>query len=375
MVRKIVVACSGVLIIALSLVVMRLLANQKKRPERKTQMEQVFMSPLLEVNNSSMKTSLSAMGVVEAVNKVEIYAEVGGIMKMTSKNFLEGMSYRGGELMISIDSQEDEMNLKSMKSELLNLIVELLPDLKLDYINSYEQWSEYLKNYNIEGKTEELPSPLSEQEKYFISARGIQQKYYDIKSLEAKLFKYNIYAPFDGELIESNIKPGTLVRTGQKLGEYINSNQFDLVVSLSLEDAKSVKQGSEVDVVSNATGETWSGEVHRVNKSIDEMTQTVKAFVRINGNDLKEGMFLKAEIYTGKTNSGIEIPRKLLLEDNSVFVLENDMATKVKVNVIQQKDDKVIVSGIEDGSKVILKAQGLEVGKPVIGENSSISHS
>ena len=41
--------------------------------------------------------------------------------------------------------------------------------------------------------------------------------------MEATLDKYTIKAPFNVVVTQSNINPGTLVRNGQKLGEFINT--------------------------------------------------------------------------------------------------------------------------------------------------------
>ena len=60
----------------------------------------------------------------------------------------------------------------------MNQITLMLPDLKSDYPDSFPAWEKYLKEMNIEEALSALPSPISDQERYFISARNLYNLYY-----------------------------------------------------------------------------------------------------------------------------------------------------------------------------------------------------
>ena len=43
----------------------------------------------------------------------------------------------------------------------------IIPDLKFDYPKSYENWKNYLENFEIEKMTQPLPKSANNQEKYY----------------------------------------------------------------------------------------------------------------------------------------------------------------------------------------------------------------
>ena len=128
--------------------------------------------------------------------------------------------------MLSLNSDEFYASLQSQKSNLYNLITSILPDLRLDYPTEFKKWETYLKGFDMNKTTPKLPDFSSDKEKYFISGRGILTAYYNVKNLEVRLSKHQIRAPFSGILTEALVTPGTLVRVGQKLGEFIDPSSL-----------------------------------------------------------------------------------------------------------------------------------------------------
>ena len=71
-----------------------------------------------------------------------------------------------------------------------------------------------------------------EKENYFITGRGILSGFYNVKNLEQRLSKYRLVAPFSGVLTEALVTEGTLIRSGQKLGEFIDPTVYELEVAI-----------------------------------------------------------------------------------------------------------------------------------------------
>ena len=60
----------------------------------------------------------------------------------------------------------------------------------------------------------------------------VRYQYYSIKNIEKRLSKYNITAPFNGVLTEALVTKGTLIRPGQKLGEFIDTSVFEIELAI-----------------------------------------------------------------------------------------------------------------------------------------------
>ena len=355
----------GIIVLISGLSLSFVLASMKEPPERKAKTEEALLIPVLEIKNSEIVTEIEIIGKITAKEKIDIYAEVSGVLKNSDKEFLEGVSFKKGETLLTINSDETYMSLMSRRSSLLNLVTQVLPDLKFDYPKSYNQWLNYLDHFDMDQKTSELPKPIDKQEKYYIAGKNIYQTYYDIISLETRLEKYTIKAPFDGVLSQSNIKPGALVMNGQKLGAFLNASIYDLEAEVAIGEIGFLKVGDKVRMTSENVSGEWKGTLSRISEQVDPKTQTVKVFITVKDRSLKEGQFLSGVIHTSVSNYGVEIPRKLLMNGNEVFVVNNGILSKKQIHAVQIKENTAIIQGLENGDLVSEKTKGLHEGLKV----------
>ena len=104
-----------------------------------------------------------------------------------------------------------------------------------------------------------------------------------------------------------------------------------------------------------SSSKTWTGKIIRVNGKIDQASQTVKAFIQVAGKDLKEGMYLEANLVAKKEKDAYEMPRKLLVNNESVYVLKDSVLDLVKINPVYFKQNSVVIKGLDNGTKVLAK--------------------
>ena len=351
--RKIILAVLGVLTIVGAILLGNYLVdkNQKPKPKFKKQIKTVFVE---NVNNIDVPIILSASGNLIAKNKIEIYSEVSGVLKTSSKLFKSGTKYNKNETLLSINSDEFYAGLQSQKSNLYNLLTAILPDLKIDYPLEFNKWESYLKSFNMDKISPKLPKFSSDKEKYFISGRGILTAYYNVKNLEVRLSKYKINAPFSGILTEALVSSGSLVRVGQKLGELIDPSVYEMEVSINAEFATLLKVGNSVSLSNLEKSKNYTGKVIRVNGKVDQASQTIKAFIQVAHKDLKEGMFLEADLVAKSETDAIEISRKLLVDNEAVYTVKNDsILTLTTVNPVYFGAENVIIKGLENNDKIL----------------------
>ncbi|TXD49728.1 efflux RND transporter periplasmic adaptor subunit [Polaribacter sp. IC073] len=351
--RKIILAVLGVLTIVGVILLGNYLIdkNQKPRPKYKKQIKTVFVAT---VKNKEVPIILSASGNLTARNKIEIFSEVQGILKVSKKPFKAGTNYYRGENLLSINSDEFYASIQSQKSNLNNLITAILPDLRLDYPVEFAKWETYIKGFDMNRSTPKLPKFSSDKEKYFISGRGILTAYYNVKNLEVRFAKYQIKAPFKGALTEALVSPGTLVRVGQKLGEFIDPSVYEMEVSINSEFADLLKVGNAVALSNLEKTRDYTGKVVRVNGKVDQVSQTIKAYIDVKHPDLKEGMFLEANLVAKAETAAIEIPRKLLVDNVSVYTVKNDsVLSLVTVNPVYFGSKNVVIKGLKNNEKIL----------------------
>jgi len=273
-----------------------------------------------EVVNDTVPIIIPANGNLTAKNRLELYAEVQGVFRSSAHDFKPGQPYSRGQVLLNLDSSEYYASVQAAKSELYNLITSIMPDLRLDYPEYFEKWQTYLDGFDINKSTPQLPETASEKERYFITGRGIFSSYYNVKNLEQRLGKYRIVAPFSGILTEALVNKGTLVRSGQKLGEFIDTSVYELEVAVSKRFGDLLELGEEVMLSDRNDIEQFTGKVVRINGRVDQATQTIRVFIEVKGSDkLKEGMYLQANLEARDEPNAISIPRQLLVDNSQIY--------------------------------------------------------
>ncbi|QTD36618.1 HlyD family efflux transporter periplasmic adaptor subunit [Polaribacter batillariae] len=351
--RKIILAILGILAIVGAVLLGNYIVekNQKPKPKFKKQVKTVFVQ---EVVNKEVPIILTASGNLTAKNKIDIFSEVQGIFKSSKKPFKAGTRYYKGETLLSINSDEFYASLQSQKSGLYNLLTAIMPDIRLDYPNEFKKWENYLKSFDINKTTPKLPKFSTDKEKYFISGRGILTAYYNVKNLEVRNSKHQIRAPFSGILTEALVSPGTLIRVGQKLGEFIDPSIYEMEVSVNAAFADLLKVGNSVALSNLEKSKKYTGKVVRVNGRVDQVSQTIKAFIDVKHPDLKEGMFLEADLVAKSEKEAIEISRKLLVDNTAVYTVKNDsILTLVKVKPVYFGAKNVVIKGLHNNDKIL----------------------
>lgn len=343
------------------------ISGQKEPAERKKTESTVKMVKSRTVVNEDLITRLEITGRLLARQKIELFAEVGGTMLPNGNRFKEGNYFKQGAALVRIDKEEQQLALLSQKSSLMNQITLMLPDLKTDYPESFPAWESFLQQLDVQKPLAALPKPVSEQVKYFIAARNLYNLYYSIQSQEKRLSKYVLRAPFNGVVSMSNIHEGTVIRIGQKLGEFMNDYAYELEAAVNEADIDLVKVGSQVMLTMTNATKNWQGTVLRISDVIDPATQTIKVFVKVSGRDLREGMYLNGTLLGKEISQAVEISRNLLVNQNQVYLVEDSALKLHQVEPVHFTSQKVIVKGIPD-NKVILNEQipgayeGLKVG-------------
>ena len=344
----------AILLLAGSLFFAKYLIDNKKKP--KPQYNKIVKTVFTEtVENKNIPILITANGNLLAKNKIEIYSEVQGVLMQTSKDFKPGTSFRKGETFIKINSEEFYANLQAQKSNLFNALTAIMPDIRMDYPEDYNKWETYVNNFSINKPISPLPLTTSDKEKFFISGRGILTSYFNVKNLEVKLGKYNLRAPFNGVLTDALVNQGSLVRSGQKLGEFIDPSVYEVSVSVKSEYRNLLEIGKSVELQNLEKSQNWVGKVVRINGKVDAATQTIQAFIEVKGKELKEGQYLEVILEAKSEGNAYEVSRKLLVDNSKLYVVKDTVLDLIDVDLVFENKNTVLVKGLPNGTQLLSK--------------------
>ncbi len=352
--RKLLSIILGILLLLGAVFTAKYLIDNKKRPKPK--FDKIVKTVFVEkVENKEIPIIITTSGNLTAKRKIDLFAEVQGVLKASNKEFKAGTPYNSGENIISINSDEFFANLQSQKSNFYNSIIGMMPDIRFDFPEEYDKWQNYLSSFDVNKTTPVLPETSSEKEKYFISGRGINTAYYNVKNLEVKLGKYNLRAPYKGILTEALLTPGSLVRVGQKLGEFIDPSVYEMEVSVNSEFADLLILGNTVNLHNLNKTKTYTGEIVRINGRVDASSQTIKAFIEVAHKDLREGTYLEANLDARSETNAIEISRKLMVENKKIYIVRDSVLELIDVDPVYFTANTAIIKGLENDVFILSK--------------------
>ena len=290
---------------------------------------------------------IEATGSLTAKKRIELFSEVQGILLATSTDFKEGNRFGKNQTLLQINSSEYKAQLLSTRSAFLNRVAGMLPDMEIDFPEGSGKWRLYLESFNVNEPLQSLPKPSSESERFFLTGKGIYENYYTVKNQEERLSKYTLSAPFNGVVTESLVTTGTLVRNGQKLGEFIDPSLFEMKLEVPSRYNKYIALGKEVQLQTLDTKQKFQGKISRINEKISSNTQTITVVVEVANKGLKEGQFLQGTIFGEMIENVVKIDNNLLIENNQVYIVKDGKLQLQKVVPVNYVGDSLLINGLQ----------------------------
>ncbi len=356
MIRKVFIIAVALIIIISGFIIILIMGTGKEQSPAKKNFDAARYVFTDTVKYSKYPAIINAYGTVRAKNKIAVFSEVQGIMQKTSKKFETGRFFSKGETLIKIDDREIDLQILSAKSDLITAITNLLPDLKTDYKSSFENWKNYLNDFELTEKIQPIPDFSNDKEKYFLSNRGILKLFYNIQNLELRKEKHTIYAPFNGSVTESNVNYGSLINMGQRLGAFSQTDNYEAELTVIQDDIPFIGIGDDVLLYARNTEEKWKGKIIRIGDYIDPATQSVKVYASISGAGLKDGLYLNAEITGSPLENAFRIPRKALYNSDYIYIIRDSVLDQSKVNVLKLSDEYAYINGPDSNMIIVNQA-------------------
>ncbi|HEY5692622.1 MAG TPA: HlyD family efflux transporter periplasmic adaptor subunit [Cyclobacteriaceae bacterium] len=357
--RKLVLGIVFVIIIVGTVVFSNFLISQKELPPQRPKLEVKNYVKVMPVVYDELPINIVAFGRVGSSQQLNLVAEVGGKLLPGNISFKEGTNFRAGSILAKINNSEQLLNLQSRKSNFLNLVASVLPDLKMDFPDNYEEWDGYYNRIDLDKTLPVLPKGLSTKATAFLATKNILSEYFAIKSLEENLTKYTLYAPYNGSIQSVTIEIGSVVNPGSVVASIIRTDRLELKVPIELNDVGNVSMDTKVTMFQEGNEQKyWSGTVVRKADFVDPNTQSINVYISINNprGDVFDGMYLRAVIPGKIIKEGMRIQRSIVQNKTEVFIVEGNKLKTKEIHIAQITQDEVIFNGLAPGSMLVVDA-------------------
>lgn len=303
-------------------------------------------------------SGVTALGGVIAGNEVLLVAEAAGKIEAGAVSLKKGASFKKGQHLASIYKDEMELTLKSKKSVFLKSLTNILPDLKIDFPDSYQAFQDFFNRIDLNKELPDMPAYDNEKLKVFLASQGILNDFYSIRQDEKRLERHSMYAPFNGTFTQVNHEVGAYVNTGVQIARMIRTDMLELEVPVENGFSKWIKLGDRVKVI---TGQhkNLEGTVVRKAAFVDQNSQSRSVFVKVTPQpdvELLAGEFLSVEFPGYLIEGAMEIPRSAVFNTNTVFTVVDGYLQKQQINIIKVNTSTLIFDGLDEGTFVVQEA-------------------
>lgn len=356
--RRIIIVSAFIFIVGLAYGLMKFLIAQKEMPFSRPAVVAKRYVKAEEVKYATIVSPVSAPGRVTSISEVDIIAEASGKIISSEIPLKKGAVFSKGDVLFTVYTDEAALALKSRKSQYMNSLANILPELRIDYSDYEEKFRRFFNNIDISKPLPELPQIDNEKLKIFLASRNILSTYYDIKRQELQLSRHTVYAPFNGTYSDVYLETGAYTNMGGRVAHAIQTDVLELEVPLEKVDAEWVKIGDRVEIESDTRGLKWQGQVIRKSKFVDPNTQSQEVFIQINNRKEKPilvGEYLKATFPGHPIENVMEAPRNAIFNFDEVFVINDGRLKKKRINIIKTNERTLIFNGIEEGEMMVMQ--------------------
>jgi len=372
-------AVIGILIVGV-LIMIALGSTEKESNKREVEPE-IRLVETQSVIFEDIILEIEGNGVIESKKTLNVVSEATGPVLYAKNDLKDGTFVRKGDLVLEIDSREVENKLYTMRSEFINALALVLPEIKIENPDSYNKWSNYFYGLDIHETIPELPDISGSQEKIKLSTRNVFSKFYDVKNQEILLSKYKIVAPFSGYIKSNGIVEGSYVSRGSQLFTLSDAVNVEIAVPLLVDEVSLINFSSPpiAEVFpDNHEEEVIFGKIYRKETLLDRNSQTLNVYISFRNSKLNSyflpGNYVKVKIEGTALKDVAKIPRYVVDNENFVYTMEDGKLARTKIELVTIQGNYAIIrkTDLEEMKIITTILQKPLIGMQVKSTNESI---
>lgn len=185
-----------------------------------------------------------------------------------------------------------------------------------------------------------------------------------LEATRAEVDRLEVHAPFAGVVDKVFVEMGAWVQPGTQVATLLALDPIVVVGEIGERDLQSVTKGTKA-TVTFGDGTTAEGAVRYVRRQASGLTRTFPIEVAIANPDATIPAGMSAEIdLAARTAPAVVLPRSVVTLDPAgnlgVRVLtETDTVAFLKVAIVDDTPDGMVVSGIAAGTRIIVSGQNM----------------
>ena len=277
--------------------------------------------------------SLGAIGSLRAVDGVTVSTDLAGIVSEIA--FRSGSRVKKGDLLVRLDSREEEAQLRAAEAR---------RDLAR---------AELGRNRSL------AASGTLSKSGWDTSETELRQAAAAVDEARALIARKTITAPFDGQVGIRQVDQGQYLNVGAPIASLQSVDPVRVQFSIPQQSLEHVSVGRKIQLTAAGLGDqTFPGEVTAIDSRLDESTRNllVEGTVPNRGGVLRPGMFVKVSLLL-EEEEVVSLPASAIHHapyGDSVFVVREGLVREQFVKLGPGRGDRVpVLSGLDGGEEVV----------------------
>ena len=305
------------------------------------------------IAEKTLSTTVRLPGQLNPYNEVNLFPKVNGFVKKVLVD--RGSIVKKGQLLITLEAPEMESQLQSANSRYLQA--------KENAQASKEKYQRLKEAAGEPGSVSplDLDNAIAKMKADDAMAESEHSNVASVKTMQGYL---NIYAPFDGMIIQRNVSPGALVAPGKSTDQPmlilqdISKLRLEVFIPEDYVDKIDLKQ--PVAFTFNAMpGQTQTARISRSANALSSMRSEAIEIDVINKNgQLKPGMYAEVKIPMLSGAKSMLVPNTAIVrstEREYVVTVAGGKATLVDIKEgIASHDSTEVFGKMKPGDKIVL---------------------
>tara|TARA_B100001059_G_scaffold213415_1_gene229242 strand:- start:643 stop:1923 length:1281 start_codon:yes stop_codon:yes gene_type:complete len=356
-----------------------ILIGARPTPERVDVPQRATVVETMQPTLIDDRIRVTGFGTVEAHRLLRIQSQVSGEVLAVNDALMSGGFVSAGDMLLKVDPQDYEITVGQRQADVVNAEVDLQM-AEAGSLVAQREWE--LLGETIE--TTDIGEKLARKEPQKLEAQAmLAASKGKLRLAQLNLERTKITAPFNGLVLEDNVEIGQIVSPASSIATIVGTDEFEIVVSIPLAKLEwiiideenpqrnskakvSLELGDGRSLVRDAVVSRLSGQVERSGR-LAKVFLTVLDPINRQGipgrGALLLGSYVRVDIDGPEVEGVVEIPRSVLQENDTVWVMdaENKLSVRSCDIVVGRTDTVLAKVPFKPGDRIITSPMGMAV--------------
>ena len=316
----------------------------------------------------TIRLNVHTQGIVKPRIDINLVAEVNGKITYVHPNFLNGGFFYKNELLLSIESGDYDYAIAEAEAH--------IAEAKRLLISEQAQAQQARNEWKTLG--EGTPTPLVLREPQLAEAQAkLKAGEADLLKAKLKRSRCEIFAPFNGRVLEKNFGLAQYIQSGEKLARIYATDIAEVRLPLTSEqlafidlpmgsNSFAINKQPEVTLTSEFSGvlSSWNAHIVRTEGMIDATSGQLHVYAEVIAPyqqqlnqklPLIAGLFVNAIVQGKEQENVFVLPLNAINTNHEVMIVDNEQHLHIKkVDVLRFETERVLVkNGLTAGDEII----------------------